>query len=226
MQTTNLDIKQYLTENGIVNAVQSQLRDGLRYSSARGKAIDVQTAKEIKKIWDQDDREVAARKKKKIASMAGQGENKKSIDIGAKPITESLILTRKKYLMGGIAPTTVKGTAANGLKGVLDKDKGNLDVTLQQARANNGQQYGNRAAVKKTHIQEDASFGYVKPLPRKPSGKAIEAMNEKNITIKPASQIPSAFSILRENPTRVAKIGHKVNRDQMNQTNRNGEGVR
>ncbi len=211
-------IKQYLTENGIIDAVQSQLKQGLAFSSVKGKAIDNQTAQAIKKIWDQGDQEVAARKKKKIANMSGKSETDK------KPITESLILTRRRYHAGGIAPTNVKGTKENGLKGVLDKDRGTLDVTLQQARANNGQQVGNRAAVKKP-FQESDNFGYVKPLPRKLSGKAIEAMNEKNVLLNNKQTVKSHHDKQVVDATKIDPKGVKYLRQLTGQTNQNGYGI-
>ena len=204
-----MDIKSLLLEVGIVDSVQQQLRQGLKTQSIRGKEIDKITAGQIKNIRVKADQKVQmAPKKKEIAP-----------DAEKKVINESIIITRRKYFTGGIPPTKVKGNDANGLKGIINAEQGAKEVQSHDAKAAQGLKPGNRS------IQE-SSMGYVKPLPRKTPGAVIEARNEKNAVLKPHKEIPSAFETLKNNPTRVAKIGHKVNRDLMNQTNMNGEGVR
>ena len=203
-----IHIKQLILESGVVDFVQKDLKNSLNIQLNRGKEIDRITAGEIQNIRKQGD-----------DSIIKSTVKKTPIEEPKKVITESLFLTRQKYFKSGIPPTQVEGNAKNGLKGVLNTHQGTKEVQSHDAKAGQGLKPGDRS------IQEATLFGHAKPFKIRPTGAVIEARNEKNALLKQPKDLPSAFSTLRDNPTRVAKPGHKVNRDLMGQTNQNGEGV-
>ncbi len=203
-----INIKKLILEAGVVDTIQLQLQQKLNNQSKIGKEIDAVTAQEIKKI----------REKEEANSI--QPQKKKTL------ISESIYLTKQKLVNSGIQPTNTKPNVGNGLKGVLNAEQGSKDVMNALGKAGQGLAPGNRSKVKQ--IQENtipSTMGKVKPLPKRPSGALVDARNEKSAILKDSVKIPSAYTILKNNPTHNAKFGQKILRDEARQTNANGEGV-
>ncbi len=138
----------------------------------------------------------------------------------------SLILARVKHLSSGITPEEA------GKKAINKFNKEGMNQQLMADSSKNSTNYAARSLTKDPNLEQldeatigGPGFGKVIPLPKKPSGALVEARNEKNAVLKDHEDIPSAHDKLKNNPTRVAKIGQKVLRDDNEQNNQNGDGV-
>jgi len=233
-----INIKSLILEAGIVDDVQTSLTNGLVGHDSVGKAIDRQTAGEIEDIRKQVDLNI----KGPVA--------KKSFET-KKVITESIIGTKFALVKGGIPPTN-EIKEIGELKGMLNTHQGKKNSDAYAAAAGQGKLVGERSkparqgkyTPKNNRVIQDnqvlqyiqgkqvlientgpSDMGRVKPLPKRVSGELTDARNDKNATLKDHEEIPSAYTILKNNPTHNAKFGQKFLRDEAGQTNANGEGV-
>ena len=165
---------------------------------------------------------------------------------GVNNIEESIIATRNAYINNEFEKTNVKSNIPNaGDPSIVAKKQVQdlQDVSQSGSSQAAGLLPGHRESIKhvtesftidKRRILEELTmgkyrgpkdFGNVSPTPKTLPASKIEAIAEKNAYLKDPEKVPSAYQMLKENPTHVAKPGIKVLRDALGQTNQNGEGV-
>ena len=195
-----IQIKQYLIENEILDAVRGDIQNTLTRLKSVGKYRQQKTEAELAKL-DQDKKEIGADNVEKIKDNEQHMQN----------FEESLISTRRNYIYGKDDEDELNGTpkAAFGKQSKLSKE-GITNTGEGQRTVENGQ--AEHAAGIMESTESFAKIRKKTPTPRNATGAEIMALNTGRLKSD------------GETKTRVDLPGQKLNRTLAGLSNANGRG--